>query len=470
MVAVIHKRAHSVLDNLSYNLKKIDSGEAEIVKIENLPDGAEYNPAIISGYMRWWERRSQRMKKTAFHMSINPSYEDNATLQKETILDYIKGLMAHLGYANQPYIVVEHNDIERRHFHVVSVRVDENGKGIPTHKDGIRVKEYSIANQERFGFVYGKDPLAEEKNLNIHSKFERGRGRIKDQIRRFASGILKSYSFSTQSQFSKIMRHYGIKAEWKRKEDTSILLCQGLDSQGNAVTRPVTLPQLQTESIMVACSKRPEDYEEKRKAALQRFKDAYYESTSVEELQNRLEENNVELLLDKTKDGTKVYGVTLIDYHTRSAFKGSELDKTLMNDIKAGIFRGRPREIKPYDPFEETKQIINEFNSLAGESAIWNPKVFGLRLEDNKVSLTYEGKDYIWMELNKPNISMNRNTPQWMIEQVDKCHNVFDIAKVFGPLVLSESNVTRARNPVETTELNKEQDIIQQKSSGRKLH
>ena len=468
MVAVIHKRAHSVVDNLSYNLKKIDSSEAEIVKIENLPDGAEYNPAIISGYMRWWERRSQRMTKTAFHMSVNPSDDDNANLPKETILEYINGLMTHLGYANQPYIVVEHNDIERRHFHVVSVRVDENGKGIPTHKDGHRVKEYSIANQERFGFVYGKDPLAEDKNLNIHSRFEKGRGRIKEQIRIFASGILKSYSFSTQSQFSKIMRHYGIKAEWKRKEDTSILLCQGLDSQGNAVTRPVTLPQLQTESIMVACSKRPEDYEEKRKAALHRLKDAYYESTSVEELQNCLEENNVELLFDKTKDGTKIYGVTLIDYHTRSVFKGSELDKTLMNDIKAGIFKERPREVKPYDPFEETKQIINEFNSMAGESAIWNPKVFGLRLEGNKVSLTYEGKDYIWMELNKPNISMNRNTPQWIMELIDKCNNVFDIAKVFGPIVLSESNITRAKNPQPAESEIQEQPL--QKSKGPRMH
>lgn len=468
MVAVIHKRAHSVVDNLSYNLKKIDSGEAEIVKIENLPDGAEYNPAIISGYMRWWERRSQRMKKTAFHMSVNPSDEDNANLPKETILEYINGLMTHLGYANQPYIVVEHNDIERRHFHVVSVRVDENGKGIPTHKDGQRVKEYSIANQERFGFVYGKDPLAEEKNLNIYSKFERGRGRIKDQIRRYASGILKSYSFSTQSQFSKIMRHYGVKAEWKRKEDTSILLCQGLDSQGDAVTRPVTLPQLLTESIMAGCSKKAEDYEERRKAALQRLKDAYYESTSVEDLQNRLKENNVELLFDRTKDETKIYGVTLIDYHTRSAFKGSELDKTLMNDIKAGIFRERPREIKPYDPFEETKHIIEEFNRLAGEDAIWNPKVFGLRLDGNKVSLTYEGRDYIWMELNKPNVSMSRNTPQWMMALIDKCNNVFDIAKVFGPLVLSESNITRARNPQQTESEEQTQEI--QRSKGPKIH
>lgn len=468
MVAVIHKRAHSVINNLSYNLKKIDSGEAGIVRIENFPDGAEYNPAIISGYMRCWERRSQRMKKTAFHMSVNPSYEDNANLPKEKILEYIKGLMADLGYANQPYIVVEHNDIERRHFHIVSVRVDENGKGIPTHKEGTRIREYSIANQERFGFVYGKDPLAEERNLNIHSRFERGRNRIKEQIRRFASGILRSYSFSTQSQFSKIMRHYGIKAEWKRKEGISILLCQGLDSQGNAVTRPVALPQLLTESIMAGFPKKTEDYEERRKAALQCLKDAYYDSSSIKELQNSLKEGNVELLFDRTKDGSKIYGVTLIDYHTRSAFKGSELDKALMNDIKAGIFKERPREIKPYDPFEETKQIIEEFNSRAGESAIWNSKVFGLRLKGNKVSLTYEGRDYIWMELNKPNVTMNRNTPQWMMEMADKCNNVFDMSKVFGPLVLSESNITRARNPQETKP-DKQIQTVQQ-SKGPRMH
>lgn len=219
---------------------------------------------------------------------------------------------------------------------------------------------------------------------------------------------------------------------------------------------------------MVGCSKKAVDYEERRKAALQRLKDAYYESTSVEDLQNRLKENNVELLFDRTKDETKIYGVTLIDYHTRSAFKGSELDKALMNDIKGGIFRGRPREIKPYDPFEETKRIIEEFNRLAGEDTIWNPKVFGLRLEGNKVSLTYEGRDYIWMELNKPNVTMNRNTPQWMMKLVDKCNNVFDIAKVFGPLVLSESNITRARNPQQAE--SEEQKLAIQQSKGPKIH
>ena len=70
-----------------------------------------------------------------------------------------------------------------------------------------------------------------------------------------ASGILRCYSFSTQSQFAKIMRHYGIKAEWKRKDDTSILMCQGLDNQGCADTRPVALQQPLTRNIIAACSR-----------------------------------------------------------------------------------------------------------------------------------------------------------------------------------------------------------------------
>lgn len=94
--------------------------------------------------------------------------------------------------------------------------------------------------------------------------------------------------------------------------------------------------------------------------------------------------------------------------------------------------------------------------------------MFGLRLEGNKVSLTYEGRDYIWMELNKPNISMSRNTPQWMMTLVDKCNDVFDIAKVFGSLVLSESNINRARYPQQDGIENKAQEV--QKSQGPKMH
>ena len=368
-------------------------------------------------------------------------------MSKETILEYINGLMAHLGYANQPYIVVEHNDIERRHYHVVSVRVNENGKGIPTHMDGTRVKEYSIANQESFGFVYGKDPLAEERNINIHSRFEKGRGRIKAQIEKFASGILRCYSFSTQSQFAKIMRHYGIKAEWKRKDDTSILMCQGLDNQGCADTRPVVLQQTLTNSIIAACSRKAKNNDENIKAALQRLKDAYYESSSIDALQKKLAVNNVELLLERTKDGSKIFGVTLIDYHTRSAFKGSDLDKTLMNDIKAGIFRPRPIETKIYDPCELAREAARKFAALTGYDAIMKPGVFGLVVQDGEVILSYGGKKFIGMQPNSSNVTLYSRSAEDFADKLN-CSNIYSFIDEAKKYVLSENNIASAKAPI----------------------
>ena len=34
-----------------------------------------------------------------------------------------------MGFGNQPYLVFKHEDIDRHHLHIVTVRVDENGRG-----------------------------------------------------------------------------------------------------------------------------------------------------------------------------------------------------------------------------------------------------------------------------------------------------------------------------------------------------
>jgi len=36
--------------------------------------------------------------------------------------------MEKLGYGNQPFIVYKHVDIDSHHLHIVSIRVDKNGK------------------------------------------------------------------------------------------------------------------------------------------------------------------------------------------------------------------------------------------------------------------------------------------------------------------------------------------------------
>lgn len=40
-----------------------------------------------------------------------------------------------MGYGNQPYIIYRHEDIGRPHIHIVSLRIDEQGKKIKDYKE-----------------------------------------------------------------------------------------------------------------------------------------------------------------------------------------------------------------------------------------------------------------------------------------------------------------------------------------------
>jgi hypothetical protein len=61
-------------------------------------------------------------------VSINPDPKD--VLTNEQLSEIAQEWMQKMGYGDQPFIVYLHEDIERRHIHIVSLRVDENGKKI----------------------------------------------------------------------------------------------------------------------------------------------------------------------------------------------------------------------------------------------------------------------------------------------------------------------------------------------------
>ena len=42
--------------------------------------------------------------------------------------NYNQVVKERMGYGNQPYMVYKHEDIDRHHMHIVTIRVDENGK------------------------------------------------------------------------------------------------------------------------------------------------------------------------------------------------------------------------------------------------------------------------------------------------------------------------------------------------------
>ena len=70
----------------------------------------------------------------------------------ETYIFKLGEYLEKMGYGNQPYLVFKHEDINRYHLHIVTVRVDEDGRSIDTRNNFYRSKQIT-RELERKGTV-----------------------------------------------------------------------------------------------------------------------------------------------------------------------------------------------------------------------------------------------------------------------------------------------------------------------------
>ena len=148
MIVEIEKPRSSVEPTLDYNEGKVLRGVAELVGYANMDDiSKEGIYALFSSYENG---NCYPTGERSFHASVNPSEKD--TCSQDEVLSFIAGLMEHLGYGRQPYLVYRHFDIEREHYHVVSVRIRKDGRKINNYYEKRRATAYMRAVAPRFGF------------------------------------------------------------------------------------------------------------------------------------------------------------------------------------------------------------------------------------------------------------------------------------------------------------------------------
>ena len=132
MVVKIMASSPTMKSALEYNEKKVSNGEAEVIHTANIdPDLGNFRETI-----KRYERRNFSSKELSFHMSVNPSSAEN--LSEDRVKELVADIMEGLGFANQPYAVYRHDDIGRRHYHVVSIRTDGNGRKISSRQENRR--------------------------------------------------------------------------------------------------------------------------------------------------------------------------------------------------------------------------------------------------------------------------------------------------------------------------------------------
>lgn len=176
----------------------------------------ETNPAI-----------SQRTRGLSFHATICPDESDD--ISQDHCIDFIHDLMGRIGYGEQPYVIYRHNDIDREHYHVISVKADVSGKIIDTSFIGRRFVNQARELEEKFGIKVGKIEQGEQEEKTGQT-YKVG-GPVREGIKNSIEKAL-SYQFYSKHQFFCILRSLNVEARLVEGQSNTVLLARGLDSHG----------------------------------------------------------------------------------------------------------------------------------------------------------------------------------------------------------------------------------------------
>ncbi|MFR9547218.1 MAG: relaxase/mobilization nuclease domain-containing protein [Rikenellaceae bacterium] len=136
---------------LGYNMRKVEKGEARIIGTNGIscPQGGEFSCTDIMRDFELFMPQRYRTENPVFHVSLNPHPDD--ILSDVELSAIAEEYMERMGYGSQPYIICKHEDIDRHHIHVLSVRVDSDGKKINDKFERRRSKNITRSLEQKYG-------------------------------------------------------------------------------------------------------------------------------------------------------------------------------------------------------------------------------------------------------------------------------------------------------------------------------
>lgn len=272
-----------------------------------------------------------RTKNAVFHCSLNPHPDEK--LSDEQLTQIAKEYMEGLGYGRQPYIVFKHNDIAREHIHIVSLRVDGNGRKINDRFEKRRSKKITDALERKYGLI--PSSLKKENNGQICDKVDIGNGDIKQQVSSLVRTVLKHYSFCSLGELNAILSQYNlaveeVKTEYRGKRYDGLVYVP-TDGKGNKVSTPIHASDIGRGVGYTAVQNKMLKSKQAIKAYIPQIRNKVLEvmrtSPMTEaELFDKLNKQCLRTVIRKNDSG-RIYGITFIDDDLGVAVNGSRLGK-----------------------------------------------------------------------------------------------------------------------------------------------
>ena len=329
---------------LGYNFKKVEKEEASILLAQGLYQNKEetYTMAEVFADMEALIPKKYRTKKVVFHCSLNPHPDEK--LSDERLTQIAKEYMETLGYGKQPYIMFKHNDIAREHIHIVSLRVDGEGKKINDRFEKRRSKQITDTLERKFGLI--PSSKVTDREIEEVSKIDITKGNIKEQVSETLRSVLKHYKFCSLGELNAILTVYNltveeIKTEFRGKKYNGLVYVPTND-KGGKISTPIHASNIGRGVGYTAIQNRMQKSKQAIKPLISiiRYRVLQTMRTSPqteEELRQRLEEQGLRVVIRKNDNG-RIYGITFIDDEQGVAFNGSRLGKGYAANVFNGYF------------------------------------------------------------------------------------------------------------------------------------
>ena len=318
---------------IGYNFKKVEKGEACILLARGLYQNKEgtYTMAEVFTDMQAVIPEKCRTRKMVFHCSLNPHPDEK--LSNETLTQIAREYMETLGYGKQPYIVFKHNDIAREHIHIVSLRVDGEGRKINDKFEKRRSKKITDALEKRFDLI--PSSKVADKAVEETPQIDTTQGNIKEQVASALRMVLKHYRFCSLGELNAILSAYNltveeIKTEFRGKKYEGLVYVP-TDDKGDKVSTPINASDIGRGVGYTAVQNRMQKSKQAIKPLIPTIRNKVLQAMRTspqteKELQSRLEEQNLRVAIRKNESG-RIYGITFIDDKAGIALNGSRLGK-----------------------------------------------------------------------------------------------------------------------------------------------
>lgn len=349
----------SLYGAIVYNGEKINKEKGRVLDTNKIYNDGSGNIDIhraFEDFKRWMPQHT-RAEKTMMHISLNPHPDDRLSEMQYTQLAH--EYMEKMGFAEMPYIIVKHEDIDRHHIHIVALRVRPDGSCISDKNNFYRSKEITRELEKKYGLH-----TAERQKITPDMPIKKivPSGDIKRQVANTVKMVGMRYKFQTIGEYNAILGLYNIRCEQTdgrvNGREYHGLVYFATDDNGKTIASPFKASRLGKFASRTAIDGRMERAKDKTdiRPTRQSVSEAMAESSGRDDFIAKLKERNIDLILRYTDTG-RIYGATFIDHNTRTVLNGSRMGKEFSaNSLEKWFTAEEKPSVMPVAPDVQQEQ------------------------------------------------------------------------------------------------------------------